>query len=203
VSVSCPRCGRAYEQARFAFGRTLSCACGARVSAPLAGDLVVDGELRFAVDAMLGRLARWLRLLGFDAVFEADVPDEQLVRRALDEERWILTRDRALPVEWQVPRVHVVAAESPFEQLREVVRTFALAERVALFARCSRCNAPLEAVAVEAVAARLPARVRERHTRFFACPRCGRVYWEGTHVERMRRVIDRALAPEASEPPSS
>jgi len=199
VPVVCTRCGRAYDDARFAFGRTLHCACGARVAAP-APEAEPGGELRFAVDAMLGRLARWLRLLGFDAVFEADVPDERLVRRALDEGRWILTRDRALPVEWRVPRVHLVAAEQPFEQLREIVRAFELAPHVRPFARCTRCNALLEPLAPEAAAERVPARVRERHERFLACPECGRTYWEGTHVERMRRLVERALEPPGGIP---
>jgi uncharacterized protein len=192
--LSCPRCGRAYDEARFAFGRTLHCACGARVGAPVS-TAALDGELRFAVDAMLGRLARWLRLLGFDSVWEADVPDERLVRRALDEQRWLLTRDRALLVEWRVPRGYLVAAERPFEQLREVAHEFGLGPHVRSFVRCSRCNAGLEPLDPEHAAALVPAPVRERHERFLACPDCRRVYWEGTHVERMRRLLARALAP--------
>jgi uncharacterized protein with PIN domain len=153
-------------------------------------------ELRFAADAMLGRLARWLRLLGFDVFYEAHVPDERLVRRALDEQRWILTRDRALPVEWRVPRVHVVAAERPFAQLREVVRAFELGPRAQPFVRCSLCNAPLRPLPPDEAATRVPDRVRERHARFLACSGCGRIYWEGSHVARIRRVLARVLAPE-------
>src|SRR5690606_3446894 len=192
MAISCPGCGRGYDEARFAHGRTLWCACGARVAGPLpvAAPAV---ELRFAVDAMLGRLARWLRLLGFDAWSEPDVPDERLVRRALEDGRWILTRDRALPREWRAPRVHVVAAEAPFAQLREVARAFDLAARARPFARCSRCNAELRPLAPGEVAQRVPARVRERHERFLACPGCRRAYWEGTHVARMRRVMEEAL----------
>jgi len=199
MSVQCPRCGRSYDETRFAHGRTLHCACGARVARTVASLSPADDGAapRFAVDAMLGRLARWLRLLGFDAWYEADVPDEQLVRRALDEERWILTRDRALPVEWRAPRVHVVAAEAPFAQLREVVGTFDLGARARPFARCSRCNAELAPLSAAEAEQRVPARVRERHARFLACPACGRTYWEGTHVERIRRVLERTLDPDA------
>jgi uncharacterized protein with PIN domain len=68
------------------------------------------------------------------------------------------------------------------------------------FVRCTRCNALLEPLAPEAAAARVPARVRERHARFLSCPGCGRVYWEGTHVERMRRLVARALAHPAGLP---
>jgi uncharacterized protein with PIN domain len=143
---------------------------------------------------MLGRLARWLRLLGFDTFWEPDVPDERLVRVALDDARWILTRDRALPVEWRVPRVHVVAADTPRAQLREVVRAFDLAPRARPFARCSRCNSPVEALPAERAQPLVPEGVRARQVRFSACPGCGRIYWEGTHVERMRRVIESVLA---------
>jgi len=194
MSVLCPGCGRSYDESRFAYGRTLHCACGARVAGPLppAAD---DAELRFAVDAMLGRLARWLRLLGFDAWYEPDVPDERLVRRALDDGRWILTRDRALPVEWRAPRVHLVTAESPFAQLREVASAFDLGAHARPFARCSRCNVALVRLSPAEAEQRVPARVRERHARFLACPGCGRSYWEGSHVERIRRVLERTLEP--------
>jgi hypothetical protein len=200
VGVPCPGCGREYDAALFAFGRTISCACGARVGLDARVRRADEGGgpdgPRFMVDAMLGRLARWLRVLGFDAAWEADIADERLVRRALDEERWILTRDRALPVEWRAPRVHLVAAETPFEQLREVARAFGLAAGARPFRRCSRCNAVLEAIDAQSAAARVPLRVLERHDEFRRCPGCGRIYWPGSHAERMRRVVERALAPE-------
>lgn len=200
MPIPCPGCGRSYDDARFAHGRTLWCACGARVAGPVPPAPADAGDApRFAVDAMLGRLARWLRLLGFDAWTEPDVADERLVRHALAEGRWILTRDRALPVEWRVPRVHVVVAEAPAAQLREVVRAFDLGARARPFARCSRCNAELVTLAPAEAERRVPAPVRERHARFLACPGCGRIYWEGTHVARIRRVLAGVLAPEPGE----
>lgn len=203
MSVLCPGCGRSYDEARFAHGRTLWCACGARVAGPVPEPTAAgDADLRFAVDAMLGHLARWLRLLGFDAWSERDVPDERLVRRALAEGRWILTRDRALPREWRVPRVRVLAAETPFAQIREVVQAFDLGPKARPFSRCSRCNTALAPLPAAEVETRVPARVRERHERFVACPACGRVYWEGTHVARIRSVLARALEP-ATGPPEA
>jgi uncharacterized protein with PIN domain len=209
MSVPCPGCGRCYAESRFASGRTLHCACGARVGGALASVCEAapaapgDVELRFAVDAMLGRLARWLRLLGFDAWYEPDVPDERLVRRALDDERWILTRDRALPLEWRVPRVHVVAAETPRAQLHEVVHGFDLGPRARPFARCSRCNAMLVPLAPEEAERRVPLQVRERHARFLGCPACRRIYWEGTHVARIRRVLEHTFDAAAARPPGA
>lgn len=194
MAILCPGCGRAYDRERFAYGRTLSCACGARVGAAAGVEGHGDAAPRFAVDAMLGRLARWLRVLGLDASYEPDVADSDLVRRAHDERRWILTRDRALPVEWRVPRIHLVAAEAPLEQLAEVIRAFALdPEQLRLFARCTRCNAPLAEISRAEAAGAVPPRILQTTARFHRCPGCGRVYWEGSHVDRMRRTLERLL----------
>jgi hypothetical protein len=143
---------------------------------------------------MLGRLARWLRILGYDTRYEAHVEDAALVQRALEEERVILTRDRALPEEFRVAALFLVEAERPEEQLRELVTRFQLDTEGRLFTRCSRCNSLLEPASRDQIAARVPARVLGDHQRFQRCPGCGRVYWEGSHVERIRRAIRRALA---------
>ena len=177
----------------FAFGRTIHCTCGRRVG--LEARLRTGGagsaqeEPRFAADAMLGRLARWLRLLGFDCSYEAHVADEALVRRALEERRVVLTRDRALPVEWRIDDVVVLTTERPFEQLREVVSRFDLAERARPLTRCSRCNATLVDADPETVGDRVPPRILATHTAFRRCPDCARIYWEGTHVHRIHRII--------------
>lgn len=195
MGVPCPGCGRQYDVALFSFGRTLHCACGRRVAdeARVRG-LLQGGRARFFADAMLGRLTRWLRILGFDVAFEAHIGDGELVRRALEEDRAILTRDRALPREWSVSGVYVVSAEKPLDQLREVVRAFDLAGSVQLFSRCNRCNARLGTIAAEKLRDRLPGPVLARHREFRVCPSCERVYWNGSHTDRMRRVAQRALA---------
>jgi len=193
-AVHCPGCGRAYDASRFAFGRTLHCTCGARVGAasPAAAPSAT-AEPRFLADAMLGRLARWLRLLGFDTAYDAAIADAEIARRAIEEDRIVVTRDRALPEEWRLPRVVVLRAESLAEQLRELSRALPLRDGRA-FSRCTHCNAPLEDVAVERVAAQLPPRVVARERAFRRCSACGRVYWEGSHVARIRRVLDDVFA---------
>jgi uncharacterized protein with PIN domain len=144
---------------------------------------------------MLGRLARWLRILGYDTRYEAHLEDAALVRRALQEERVILTRDRTLPEEFRVPALVLVEAERPEEQLRELVTRFQLDTEGRLFTRCSRCNAALEAVARDQIAERVPPRVFRDHDHFKRCPGCGRIYWEGSHADRIRDAIRRALGP--------
>ena len=192
MSVRCPGCGREYDSALFAFGRTIHCACGRRVGiAPV--DVPGADPPRFMVDAMLGKLARWLRLFGFDTAFEPDIADEKLVRRAVEEGRIILTRDRRLPEEWHVRAIHLVDAERPLAQVREVADRFDLAERVRLLTRCSRCNIPLVPATRGEAEGRVPPRVLAATGDLQRCPGCGRFYWSGSHVRRMRRMVEDML----------
>jgi uncharacterized protein with PIN domain len=194
MGVPCPGCGREYDVALFQFGRTFHCTCGRRVALePRVRSVTGDAEPRFAVDAMLGRLARWLRFMGYDSTFDAAIEDEALVRQALDEDRVLLTRDRALPGEWSVPRVLVLESEALRDQLVEVTRELGLDWRARLFTRCSRCNTPLRELPGAEVAERLPPRVLREQERFASCPTCNRVYWAGSHSDRMRRVLEETL----------
>jgi len=179
--------------ALFPFGRTIHCSCGQRVGLAPRRRLADSDAPRFLADAMLGRLARWLRLLGFDTEYAQQLSDGELVRRAIEQERWILTRDRALPQEWRVSGVLVLAAEGLVEQLREVVRTFRLSRRVRPFSRCGECNAVPLAAPRDEVAAELPPRVLATQREFRRCPGCGRIYWRGSHAAQMKAVIDRVL----------
>ena len=179
--------------ALFPFGRTLHCTCGERVGLAPRRRLAPNEAPRFLADAMLGRLARWLRLLGFDTEYAEHLADGELVRRAIEEERWILTRDRRLPQEWRVSGILVLGAEDLLGQLRDVVRTLRLAGRARPFSRCGECNAPLVAARREEVAPELPPRVLETQREFHRCPGCGRVYWRGSHAARMEAVIGRVL----------
>lgn len=143
---------------------------------------------------MLGRLARWLRVIGCDTSFDSHIADAALVQHALAEGRWILTRDRALMDEWRLPRVLVVRSERPAEQLREVVERLDLDWRQKLFTRCNRCNRELGPLSRDEVRGRVPERIRLEQEAFLCCSGCQRIYWEGSHVARMRRALERALA---------
>ncbi len=179
----------------FAYGRTIWCTCGRRVAAEIVQrDLRAGTEARFLADSMLGKLARWLRILGFDCAHEEEIPDAQLVRRAIDERRTLLTRDRALPDEWRVAGIYVVRAEQTYDQLAEVLRRFEISDAVRLFRRCSRCNARLEVVRPEEVADRVPPDVVARQQELRQCGECRRVYWEGSHTRRMQGVVERLIA---------
>jgi uncharacterized protein len=153
-------------------------------------EIPVEAEQpRFITDAMLGRLARWLRTLGYDTAYDDAIPDGELVRRAFKDGRHILTRDRRLFDEWRIEGGRVIEAERPLEQLSEVVAAFDLPRPTRLFTRCRVCNALVQRVERSAVAGRVPPRVWERESEFAECPSCGRVYWEGSHAQRMRSVL--------------
>lgn len=142
---------------------------------------------------MLGRLARWLRALGYDVAADPPVADADLVRRAVLEHRVLLTRDRKLCRDWWISGCVVVEARRPARQLNEVVTRLELRRewRRHLFSRCLVCNTRLEPASGEDIATRLP--TPPTTGPFSRCPGCGRVYWEGQHTRRMRRFLERAL----------
>jgi len=200
MAVPCPGCGREYDVTLFEFGRTLWCTCGSRVGiAPRVSGQCATGETRFIADAMLGRLARWLRILGFDCAYDGEIDDEALVRRAAAEDRVLLSRDRSLPEDWWISGIHLVGSQELREQLREIIRRFDLARSVRLFTRCSECNHPLREARKADVSERVPPHALATQDRFHECPSCRRVYWEGSHARRIRRVVDELL----SGPPAS
>ncbi|HXZ54056.1 MAG TPA: Mut7-C RNAse domain-containing protein [Burkholderiales bacterium] len=151
-------------------------------------------EPRFVADTHLGKLARHLRLAGFDCLWENDFADEEIVAVSVAQKRIVLTRDLGILKRQAVERGHFVRATESGAQLREVVRAFQLENSLRPFTRCRACNAELHAVSKASVAARLPPEVRVRFDRFTECPRCGRVFWPGTHYERLERLLRGALA---------
>lgn len=194
MAVLCPRCGRNYDVTLFAFGRTIWCTCGSRVglAAPPRG-LDAPASPKFLADAMLAKLARWLRLLGFDCAHDTGTSDERLVRRSLEEQRVLLTLDRRLPEEWTTAEIRVLRGAGTREQLVEVVRDYGLADAITVLSRCSECNCPVRTAAPDEARERVPPHVLRTQDTFRACPRCGRVYWEGTHAARIRRVAEEVL----------
>lgn len=150
---------------------------------------------RFVLDVHLGRLARYLRLLGFDSLYRNDAEDPELVRISVDEKRILLTRDRALLRHRALTHGYEVRQTDPRGQLAEVLERFDLRRAATPFTRCLRCNERLRAVPKEAVAERLPPRTRREHEEFRICPGCDRVLWRGSHYRRMRRFVEAVLAP--------
>jgi uncharacterized protein len=141
-------------------------------------------------DAMLGALARWLRALGLDVAYDPALDDPELVARAVAEGRTLLTRDRRL-VQRRLARDHLLIGSGRVaEQLRQVLDAFGVQPDPAFFfSRCLRCNLPLAPLAAAAARSRVPPYVARTQQEFRICPGCGRIYWRGTHVDRMRRWL--------------
>jgi uncharacterized protein with PIN domain len=146
---------------------------------------------RFVADVHLGKLARHLRMAGFDTQWASDWDDGEIVRRSLSDRRTILTRDKGLLRRAEVERGYFVRNTESEAQLAEVVRALQLEGVLAPFDRCRECNVRLEDVAREEVIDRLPEKVRGFYERFKRCPGCDRVYWQGTHFARMQGVLSR------------
>jgi len=148
---------------------------------------------RFLVDVMLGRLARWLRFLGYDTAYEADASDPELVRRSLAEGRLLLTRDRRLLERYPHVEAFRVESDDPLRQLRQIVDALGLRRTAGSPPRCTACNGALQPSGVESVRDRIPPYVASTRRCFGVCKGCGRIYWEGTHLARMERDLEEAL----------
>ena len=148
-----------------------------------------DGNtVRLVADAMLGRLAKWLRALGYDTLYWRG-DDAGLVRLAMVEDRLLLTRDTRLPSRLPVGRSLLIESDHYDEQLRQVVSRFGLPPRMGH--RCLRCNLLLEPADKAALRSQVPEFVWNHHDRFARCPGCLRIYWEGTHYARMMETLGR------------
>jgi uncharacterized protein with PIN domain len=142
-----------------------------------------DQPLRLLADGMLGKLAKWLRLLGYDTVYD-NAEDHELARRARAEGRVLLTRDHGLAGRRGL-RTLLIRSEALEEQVREVQDALGPPPDLAL-SRCAVCNTALESISSEEAADRVPPYVLRTQTDFRRCPGCGRVYWPGTHVDEMQ-----------------
>ena len=164
----------------------------------------IDGEAppapdRFVCDVHLGRLARRLRLLGFDTWYRRAADDVELADVATAEDRTMLTRDRGLLMRRVVVHGYCPRSDDPDEQAVEVLRRFALSDRVRPLSRCPRCNGDVLPVEKAAVADRLPLRTRVEHSDFSRCVGCGQIYWPGSHIDRISAIIDRLITAATEE----
>jgi hypothetical protein len=162
---------------------------------PLRPPAWLPGEApRFVLDGHLGTLASYLRMLGFDALYQNDYEDADLARISAEEGRILLTRDRGLLKRRQVVHGYHVWATDPEQQVAEVLRRFHLFDQISPFRRCLRCNGPLTPVAKEAVLDRLEPLTRRYYDEFALCPACDRVYWRGSHHGRMQALVEQLRA---------
>jgi uncharacterized protein with PIN domain len=147
-------------------------------------------EVRFVLDTHLGRLAGYLRMLGFDTVYRNECDDEELAKISSEGKRILLTKDRGLLKRSMVTHGYFVRGTHPRERLVEVLQRFDLLRQVQPFTRCIRCNGLLEDVPKEEVFDLLPPKVKVAYEDFRRCQGCEQVYWKGTHFDRMQRFLE-------------
>jgi hypothetical protein len=186
--------GRVYEQTRVRVEKrvALTAACALAPAEPPGSD-----PPRFVCDANLGALARWLRAAGYEAAWEGGIDDGRLVERARAEGALLLTGDVGILKRRAVSRGEVRAVFVPstlgrIEQLGLVLRELSLPRRPP---RCMACGGALRAVAKEAVRERIPPRTARWKDEYFACDACGRLFWEGTHWQRIVQRLAESAAP--------
>jgi uncharacterized protein with PIN domain len=147
--------------------------------------------MKFIADAMLGRLARWLRLIGFDTLYSPDIDDRTLLKIALQEERYILTRDSHFRRK-DIENCLFIKSDSLHEQIAQVVSELRLGPGAEM--RCPNCNGTLKAVGQkETIRDSVPEYVYMKFNRFHQCSICSNVYWEGSHYRNFMKIIDKDL----------
>jgi uncharacterized protein with PIN domain len=146
---------------------------------------------RFVVDVHLGKLARNLRLLGFDVAYDAQAEDRQLLDIMERENRALLTRDRRLLMHAVVETGYCPRSQNADEQTVEVIRRFDLLGSTAPFRRCLRCNAPLQKVSKSEVIERLEPLTKIYYEQFRRCTGCGQIYWTGSHFSKLQKRLEK------------
>lgn len=147
-------------------------------------------EIKFIPDVHLGKLVKFLRMAGFDTVYDSSYDDNEIIDISLSEKRIILTRDKILLRNRKITHGYWVRSTNPRIQMNEILSRFDLRERMHPFTRCIECNSLIMDVPKETISERLPAKTKKYYDIFKICPGCGRIYWEGSHYEKMKAFTD-------------
>lgn len=151
---------------------------------------IARNNICFILDNHLGKLANYLRMLGFDVLYRNDYQDAELARIASQDARVLLTRDRRLLMRKVIEVGYWIRSKIPREQLMEVVRNFSLEQQITPFRRCLECNGSLQPIRKEVVLDRLEPLTKKYYQEFYICEKCQKIYWKGSHYQRMLKFID-------------
>lgn len=199
MAVNCTKCGRQYDVTLFQFGRTITCACGTRVGLEHRLDLSKQDELKFFADVNAASVVRWLRATGIDTIWEDAISDDDLIRRAAREKRYVLTLDKRILQEFRADHIFLLSSEKPLDQFAEIVSRFDIPKPKEFFTRCLVCNKILREAEAQEIAENTPPLAPENHERFRFCAPCNKIYWEGSHTRRMREKIEEVFNRETHE----
>lgn len=146
----------------------------------------VSLRMKFIADVMLGKLARYLRILGYDTLYSSQMDEEELIRNAIGQKRMLLTRRTKIKRREDIKDILFITQDNPKKQLREVYeRLHIMPVAGSLFTRCLSCNEILVDMSKEKAEGKVPEHILNAHDSFSFCPHCNRLYWPGTHHERM------------------
>jgi len=146
--------------------------------------------VKFVADVHLGRLIRYLRLLGFDTVYDSTFTDNEIIRISVSQKKIILTRDKGLLKNRKITHGYWIRSVNPRKQLNEVIDKFDLRRLFKPFTRCLECNGLIKDVPKEQISGKLLPKTGKYFDHFYTCPDCKRVYWEGSHYEKMKQFVE-------------
>ncbi len=146
-------------------------------------------DISFVADMMVGRLARWLRILGYDTLYDPEKPVQEWIPVVLAEDRILLTRNRKITGQLPEKNYCFVEPNDPRKQLVQLVERFQLDTEHFLFRLCLLCSVPVVPVAKKQISGQVPPLVFETHQEFWQCPSCGRIYWRGSHLKRIKEFL--------------
>lgn len=146
-------------------------------------------ECKFIADVHLGRLAKYLRLCGFDTLYGMSLTDSEIIDLSIKENRTILSRDKELLQNRHVIQSYRIISAEPVEQLKAVLNRFKLINNLHPFTRCMICNGEVAGVRKEEIEYTLQPKTRSYYNEFRRCTTCGKIYWEGSHYERMKDFL--------------
>ena len=144
---------------------------------------------KFVADVHLGRLTKYLRMMGFDVYYKNNLDDEEIINISIKERRAILTKDRGILKRNEVTRGYWVRSIKVEEQVKEVIQRFDLQKEMKEFSRCLECNDLLKSIKKETIIKQLPLKVAQTQNEFYQCPSCKKIYWKGTHQQRMLKFV--------------
>ena len=151
-------------------------------------------NIKFILDVHLGKLAKYLRLLGFDTIYKSNMDDASIVNQSKTEHRIILTRDIGILKHNKVQHGYYVRSDDPKSQIKEIIQRFDLKNSITPFSRCLECNGILKKISKTEIIERLDPATRKYYKTFFICNKCDKIYWKGSHYQQMteflREIID-------------
>jgi uncharacterized protein with PIN domain len=148
--------------------------------------------MKFVADEMLGKLAKWLRILGYDTLYIKNKDDNYLINSAFKEQRMLLTRDTAMVERKYIPQYILIKSDNYLEQIKQIIGEYKIVpNRDMFFSRCLLCNSEIKPILKDDIKEKVPEYVYDTQDNFLFCRKCGKIYWKGSHIENaMKKIME-------------